>query len=81
MINIEQFKEVDFRIGEVIKVSGDEIQINCDNKTFLINMNLDVKEKDKIVVIINKDKLVIPAVKDNVPIVPEKDIEPGSKIS
>jgi len=80
MIKIEEFWGIDFRIGEVKVVSNSNIKIKCNNKNFNVNLKLDVNKGEKIAVIIDGDKLIIPVVNGNVPLVPEKDIEVGSKI-
>lgn len=80
MIKIEEFWKIDFKVGEVEEISKSNIKIKCDNKTFNVNLKLDVKKKDKIAIIIEGDKLIIPVVNGKTPLVPEKDIEVGSKI-
>jgi len=80
MIKIEEFWGIDFRVGEVKGVSNSNIKIKCNNKNFNVNLKLDVNKGEKIAVIIDGDKLIIPVVNGNVPLVPEKDIEAGSKI-
>lgn len=81
MIKIEEFWRIDFKIGEVKAIGKDSIQITCNKRDFIINLSLDVKKGEKIVVIIDGDKLIIPVVNGKIPLVPEKDIEVGSKIS
>ncbi len=79
MISIEEFKKVDFRIGEV-KLINDKIEICVSDKKFLINIKLNIEENDKIIIILHNNKIIIPVFDKNIPIIPEKDIETGSKV-
>ncbi len=79
MIKIEEFWKIDFKVGEVKEV-GNNNKIKCDNKTFNVNLKLDVNKGEKIAVIIEGDKLIIPVINDSIPLIPEKDAEAGSKI-
>ena len=81
MIKFDEWQKIDFRIGEIIDVNGENIKITCRNKEFFIKLKLDVKKGNKIAVIINNEKLVIPVVNGNIPLIPDKDIEVGSRVS
>ena len=80
MINYDEFKKSDLRIEEIIEVKKDEIRIKCGEKSFSFNGKLNVEKGEKIFIVINEDKLIIPHI-NNSPIVPEKDINAGTKIS
>ena len=78
MIKLEDFKKIDMRIGKVDKTEGDIAHIKCPEK-FIVKNNIGLKENDEIVVVLGNGKLLIPVIND-LPILPDKYIEPGSKI-
>ena len=80
MIKIEEFWKINFRIGEVKSINKENVKVSCENRDFVVGLDFDVKEGDKLAVIIYKDKLIIPVVNEKIPLIPEKDIEVGSKI-
>ncbi|MCF7910405.1 hypothetical protein K9L16_01890 [Candidatus Pacearchaeota archaeon] len=78
-IKFEDFAKLTLLIGEVKEIEPN-LKINIGDR-ILEHENIDnVKEGDKIVVGFIKDKLVIPLI-NNFPIKPEKNIQPGSKVS
>lgn len=79
-VKFDEWLKFDLRIGEVVRVDKDHIEISCCNRNFNVNMNLDVNIGDKIVVGLMGEEIVIPVVNDKIPISPEKDIEVGSRI-
>ncbi len=80
MINIDEFSKVNLRIGKIKEIKKDRITINCNNKDYEIKIKLKVKERDKILIIINNDKIIIPVLNNDIPIIPEQDIDSGSKV-
>lgn len=80
MINIDEFSKVNLRIGEVKEVKKDSIIINCNNKDYRKKIKLKVKENDKIMIILNNEEIIIPILNNEIPIIPEKDIDAGSKV-
>ena len=79
MITIEEFSKFDFRVGKVKEINKGSIKIILEDKEFNVNLMLDVKEGDKIVVLVNGDNLIIPLADGGV-ISPEKNIKEGSKV-
>jgi methionine--tRNA ligase beta chain len=79
--SIEDFVKVDLRIGEIKEIKKGKIIVSCNNKEFSVKLDSDVKKNEKIAVIIEGDRIIIPILNKNIPLIPEKDIEPGSKIS
>jgi methionine--tRNA ligase beta chain len=80
IINIDEFSKFDFRIGKIESIGKGSIKIKCLDKVFETKQKLDIKKGDFIVIVANADKIVIPTVSGSV-IVPEKEIEEGSKVS
>lgn len=80
MINIDDFNKIDFRVGEVINIDKNKLEINVGERNYFVKLILKVKKRDKIAVIISGDKIVIPSF-EQIPLIPDKDIEVGSKIS
>jgi tRNA-binding EMAP/Myf-like protein len=80
-VTIDDFSKIEFRIGEVKSIDKKGIKIICDDKDFLINIDLDVKKKDKLAIIIAGEKLIVPVIDSHLPLSPEKDIELGSRVS
>lgn len=58
MISFKEFQEFDFRVGEVISVDGSAINLNV-GKDILVRADLDVKEGDKVVVLVNGEEPAI----------------------
>jgi len=80
-MNIEDFIKIDFRIGEIEEVSKSEFKIRCNDRIFNTKTKLNVKKGEKLAVIIDGDKIVVPVVNGNIPLIPEKSVPNGSKIS
>lgn len=80
MITIEEFRKVNLIIGEVKEIEKDQIIISCENKNFITKRKLKINKKDKIVIVVNGDEIIIPTISKTIPIIPESDIEQGSKI-
>lgn len=81
MINIEEFKKVNFIVGEIKEINENKIVIVTDNNEFITHVKLNSNKGDKIVFIISDNNAIIPLVGENNPIIPEKQIKPGSKIN
>lgn len=80
IVKFKDWAKLELRVGEVKEIIKDRIIINCCNKDFEINLNLDVNKGDKIVIGINGDKVIVPVVNNGIPITPEKDAGVGWKI-
>lgn len=78
-IKFEDWAKLEMRVGE-IKSIGKNIIINCLNKDFKINFDLDVKEGDKIIIGFIENHLVIPITGENIPLIPDGDIEVGARV-
>ena len=79
IVKFDEWSKIDFRVGEVKDISKNYVKIIINHKTFNTQLNLNVQKGDKIAVIINQDNLIIPLIGNSI-IIPEKDIEIGSKI-
>lgn len=79
IIKFEDWAKLELVIGIVKKIK-DKTIINCGKKDFQINLDLNLKNGEKIVVGIDSDNILIPLVGDNIPIVPEEEIEVGSRV-
>jgi len=80
MITIEDITKINLKIGEVKNISKGHITINFENKDYIKKIKLEVKKGDKIVIAHNQENITIPLINKNIPLIPEKDIEAGSKI-
>lgn len=78
-IQFDEWSKIDFRIGEVKNISKNSVKIIVNEKVFDLKLDLNIKKGDKIAVIVNNNNLIIPLVNNSV-IVPEADIETGSKV-
>lgn len=81
MMEFDEFKKLDLRIGEVVDVGGDGVRINCGANDAFVKGKLDVSKGDKVVVGTCEDCVVVLVVGGEMPIVPEKDIGVGVRIS
>jgi len=80
MITFDEFKKVDFRVGEVTEVSKDCIKINCSGKSFSTKMNLKVKKGEQIIIGFNAENLVVPVIGEDSLLSPDKKAENGWKV-
>jgi len=80
IIQFEDWAKLDFRIGEVISITKKGTEIIVGDKNFFTKLSLVVKKGDKIVVLLSQDNLIIPFAGNSF-LVPDSDIEPGSRIS
>lgn len=80
MIKIDEFNKTNLRIAKIVSIEKNKIKIKCGNIEQTLIYQLKGKIGDKIMVLIDKDKIMISIVNENIPIIPEKDIETGSKI-
>jgi len=80
MIKYEDWAKLELRIGQVIEIEENKIKINCNSKSYSVNLDLNVEIKDKIIVGIEGDQLVIPIIQNSMPLIPDKDIEVGSRV-
>lgn len=79
-MKFEDWIKFDFRVGEIVEIGEDKIKIDIGEEVLESNMKLDINVREKIVVGIQEDKLIIPLIGGSV-IVPESDIDNGSKVS
>ncbi len=80
IIQFEDWVKLKLKVGEV-KKTGEKIVITLDGKSYEVNLDLDVKKGDKIVVGFSGEGLVIPVVEERVPLDPGKDSKEGSRVS
>ncbi len=80
MITFDEFKKVELRIGEILKIDKNKIEVKCGDKIYNFKGKLEAKKGEKLVIIIDDGKIIIPCV-DNSPIAPEREIKEGMRIS
>ena len=80
IIKFEDWKKLELKVGEVKKIM-DTITIKLEDKSYEVNLGLDVKIGDKIVVGVSGDNLIIPCVNGRIPLIPEKDVKVGWRVS
>lgn len=78
-MNFEDWIKLDLRIGEIKTIKNRLAKINLGDKEYSIKTSLDLQKGDKIVVGIREGKLIVPNVNNSI-IIPEKDIENGSRV-
>lgn len=79
IIKFDEWSKIEFKIGEVKNISKNSVKIIVNEKVFEAKLDLNIKKGDKIAVIVNNNNLIIPLVNNSV-IVPETDIETGSRV-
>lgn len=80
MITIEDFAKIELKVGKIISKSNRETLIECNGKEFSTRININTNKNDKIIIAINGDEVIIPLINHSIPLVPDKDIETGSKV-
>jgi hypothetical protein len=79
IIDFEDWIKFDLRFGEIKTVKNGLAKISLGNKEYSVKTSLNLQKGDKIVVGIQGGKLIILHVNNSV-IIPEKEIENGSRI-
>jgi len=74
-MKFDDWMKLDLIVGEV-----KDGNVSIGDKEFELKVDVDVKDGDKIAVGIMRDEIVVPLVDGSV-IIPESDIEVGSKVS
>ncbi|MEK6926897.1 MAG: hypothetical protein AABX11_00545 [Nanoarchaeota archaeon] len=80
MITIDDLNKIEMTVGQISSIEKDKIKIKSKGLEFTTSLKMDVRVNEKIIIAINGNNLLIPMLKNNIPIIPEKDIEAGSKI-
>jgi len=80
LVNFEEWANLEMRIGKVKDVNKNKIIINCNNEDYSKTIKINAKKNDLIVVGFLEGEIIIPLINGNVFIIPESDIEVGSKI-
>ncbi len=78
-ISFEDWQKINLVIGEVREI-GNLTKINCNEKDYSIRLKLKADKGDKIVIGFLNNQIIIPVFDKDNPIIPEKDIENGSRI-
>jgi len=80
IINFEDWAKLEMRVGMIKEIEKGKIVINCNGKNYSKKIKLNVNNSDLIVIGFLGDDIIIPLIEGSV-IIPEKDIEPGCRIS
>ena len=80
LVNFEEWANLEMRVGKVKDVNKNKIIINCNNEDYSKTIKINAKKNDLIVVGFLEGEIIIPLINGNVFIIPESDIEVGSKI-
>lgn len=80
MIKIEDLEKIELRVGQIVSKTNKETIILCNGQKYQTNLKIDANKNDKIIIAINDDEIIIPLLNTVCPIIPDKDIEEGSKI-
>ncbi|MEK6918200.1 MAG: hypothetical protein AABW51_04595 [Nanoarchaeota archaeon] len=78
IVKFSDWAKLELRVGEVVDTKGKTI-INC-GRNFTTGLKLNISKGDKIVIGLSNGGLIIPLLQSNIIIVPEKDIETGSRV-
>lgn len=79
-INFEEWAKLEMGIGMIKRITKGGSIINCKDRDYSIKIKLNAKKNDLIAVGFIGDEIIIPLVNENIPIIPESDIEVGSKV-
>lgn len=79
-VKFEDWTKLKLLVGEIMDIVEGNIQINIGDRIMEYVRKINAEKGDKIVVGVTGDNLVVPLIKDSF-IVPEKDIEVGSRVS
>lgn len=80
IIKYEEWIKLKLKVGEV-KKTGEKTVIALDGKSYEVNLDLEVRKGDKIVVGFSGEGLVIPVVDGRIPLDPGKDSKEGWRVS
>jgi len=80
IIQFENWAKLKLVVGEV-KSIGDKIIINDGNKDFEIDFDLNVEKGEQIVIGFVEGEIIIPVINRTRSIIPDDDVELGSRVS